>query len=88
METYLLVSVPPAPPLVVERHKWKEIKLYFGINELMPFYSMMNLRASHRPSIYYRPIQPSDLEVLVKIHGDLFPIRLENPFLINKVVRF
>ncbi|KAJ9546136.1 hypothetical protein OSB04_025843 [Centaurea solstitialis] len=51
----------------------------------MPFYSMMNLSASRRPSISYRPIQPTDLEVLVKIHGDLFPIRYEIEFFHNVV---
>ncbi|KAG9158098.1 hypothetical protein Leryth_000249 [Lithospermum erythrorhizon] len=28
----------------------------------------------------YRPIRPSDLEVLEKIHGELFPIRYESEF--------
>ncbi|MFS7996393.1 putative histone acetyltransferase [Helianthus anomalus] len=46
----------------------------------MSLYPMMNLRASRHPSISYRPIRPSDLEVLVKIHGDLFPIRYELEF--------
>ncbi|PWA64514.1 Acyl-CoA N-acyltransferase [Artemisia annua] len=50
----------------------------------MPYDPMMNLRG-HRPSISYRPIQPSDLEVLVKIHGDLFPIRYEIEFFHNVV---
>ncbi|KAJ0539505.1 putative histone acetyltransferase [Helianthus annuus] len=51
----------------------------------MSLYSMMNLRASRHPSISYRPIRPSDLEVLVKIHGDLFPIRYELEFFHNVV---
>lgn len=51
----------------------------------MPFYSMMNLRPPRHPSISYRPIQPTDLEVLVKIHGDLFPIRYEIEFFHNVV---
>ncbi|XP_071712050.1 histone acetyltransferase MCC1-like isoform X1 [Rutidosis leptorrhynchoides] len=46
---------------------------------------MMNLRAPRHPSIFYRPIEPSDLEVLVKIHGDLFPIRYEIEFFHNVV---
>lgn len=46
---------------------------------------MMNLRASRHPSISYRPIQPKDLDVLVKIHGDLFPIRYEIEFFHNVV---
>lgn len=67
---------------MVKRHKWKEITL--GVKLLMPYDPMMNLRG-HRPSISYRPIQPSDLEVLVKIHGDLFPIRYEIEFFHNVV---
>ncbi|KAK1431570.1 hypothetical protein QVD17_08030 [Tagetes erecta] len=51
----------------------------------MSFYSMMNLRASRHPSISYRPIRPSDLEVLRKLHGDLFPIRYEDEFFLNVV---
>ncbi|XP_071732138.1 histone acetyltransferase MCC1-like [Rutidosis leptorrhynchoides] len=51
----------------------------------MPSYLTMNLRARHHPSISYRPIKPSDLEVLVKIHGDLFPIRYEIEFFHNVV---
>lgn len=46
---------------------------------------MMNLSASRHPTISYRPIQPTDLEVLVKIHGDLFPIRYEIEFFHNVV---
>ncbi|KAL8233131.1 hypothetical protein R6Q57_002909 [Mikania cordata] len=51
----------------------------------MPLYSMMNLSASCNPSISFRPIRPSDLEVLVKLHGDLFPIRYEIEFFHNVV---
>ncbi|KAD4584143.1 hypothetical protein E3N88_21744 [Mikania micrantha] len=51
----------------------------------MPLYSMMNLSASCNPSISFRPIRPSDLEVLVKLHGDLFPIRYETEFFHNVV---
>lgn len=41
---------------------------------------MINTKASCRPIIAYRPIRPSDLEVLEKIHGELFPIRYEAEF--------
>ncbi|CAK9138422.1 unnamed protein product [Ilex paraguariensis] len=47
--------------------------------------SMVGLKGSHRPTICYRPIRPSDLEVLEKIHGDLFPIRYESEFFHNVV---
>lgn len=30
---------------------------------------------SRRPSIYYRPINPNDLDRLEKIHRDIFPIK-------------
>lgn len=40
--------------------------------------SMVNLKAPHHPVISYRPIQPSDLEVLENIHGELFPIRSDD----------
>ncbi|KAL3524539.1 hypothetical protein ACH5RR_017373 [Cinchona calisaya] len=46
---------------------------------------MVKLEASHHPVISYRPIRPSDLEVLEKIHGDLFPIRYETEFFHNVV---
>ncbi|RAL46937.1 hypothetical protein DM860_016571 [Cuscuta australis] len=46
---------------------------------------MVNIKTSHRPIISYRPIRPSDLEVLEKIHGDLFPIRYESEFFQNVV---
>ncbi|CAI9767785.1 unnamed protein product [Fraxinus pennsylvanica] len=47
--------------------------------------SMVNLKAPDRPIISYRPIRPSDLEVLENIHGDLFPIRYESEFFRNAV---
>ncbi|CAA2981787.1 histone acetyltransferase MCC1 [Olea europaea subsp. europaea] len=46
---------------------------------------MVNLKAPHYPVISYRPIQPSDLEVLENIHGELFPIRYESEFFRNAV---
>nr|XP_016467834.1 PREDICTED: histone acetyltransferase MCC1-like [Nicotiana tabacum] len=47
--------------------------------------AMQNLKLSHNPLIHYRPIRTSDLEVLQKIHGDLFPIRYESEFFQNVV---
>ncbi|KAH7854311.1 hypothetical protein Vadar_012373 [Vaccinium darrowii] len=47
--------------------------------------SMADWRGRHRPVIAYRPIRPSDLEVLEKIHYDLFPIRYEPEFFSNVV---
>ncbi|KAL9342097.1 hypothetical protein Peur_065422 [Populus x canadensis] len=41
---------------------------------------MANQNFSHHPTICYRPIQPSDLEVLERIHADIFPIRYESEF--------
>uniref|UniRef100_A0A6N2KTU7 N-alpha-acetyltransferase 60 n=1 Tax=Salix viminalis TaxID=40686 RepID=A0A6N2KTU7_SALVM len=35
---------------------------------------------SHHPTICYRPIQPCDLEILERIHADIFPIRYESEF--------
>ncbi|KAM7467571.1 hypothetical protein LguiB_015133 [Lonicera macranthoides] len=46
---------------------------------------MVDLRGPHRPTISYRPIGPSDLEVLEKIHCELFPIRYEPEFFHNVV---
>ncbi|XP_009398474.2 histone acetyltransferase MCC1 [Musa acuminata AAA Group] len=46
---------------------------------------MLEPRGSHRPTIIYRPIQPSDLEVLEQIHLALFPIRYERDFFLNVV---
>ncbi|XP_024021246.1 histone acetyltransferase MCC1 [Morus notabilis] len=43
------------------------------------------MRPSPRPIICYRPLRPSDLEILEKIHGDLFPIRYESEFFKNVV---
>lgn len=51
----------------------------------MPYCSMVNVRRLRRPGISYRPIRPSDFEALVKIHGDLFPIRYEAEFFHNVV---
>lgn len=39
---------------------------------------MVKPNAIDCPSICYRPIEPSDLEVLEQIHGNLFPIRYVN----------
>lgn len=46
---------------------------------------MINLKKSYRPVISYRSIRPYDLEVLEKIHCDLFPIRYETEFFHNVV---
>ncbi|CAI9087065.1 OLC1v1021036C2 [Oldenlandia corymbosa var. corymbosa] len=46
---------------------------------------MVKFEASHHPLISYRPIRTSDLDVLEKIHGDLFPIRYETEFFQNVV---
>ncbi|KAJ6858644.1 hypothetical protein NC652_041056 [Populus alba x Populus x berolinensis] len=46
---------------------------------------MVNRKISHRPTICYRPIQPSDLEVLERLHADIFPIRYEEEFFQNVV---
>lgn len=46
---------------------------------------MVNIKVPRHPSIAYRPIQPSDLGVLEKIHGELFPIRYEAEFFHNVV---
>ncbi|XP_047338085.1 histone acetyltransferase MCC1-like [Impatiens glandulifera] len=34
----------------------------------------------YSPAISYRPIQPSDLDVLMRLHTDLFPVRYEPEF--------
>lgn len=47
--------------------------------------SMVNPKLSHRASICYRPIEPSDREILEQIHCDLFPIRYESEFFQNVV---
>ncbi|XP_072955956.1 histone acetyltransferase MCC1 [Typha angustifolia] len=46
---------------------------------------MLEPRSSPRPTIAYRPIRPSDLEVLEQIHAALFPIRYEREFFLNVV---
>ncbi|PSS04554.1 Histone acetyltransferase [Actinidia chinensis var. chinensis] len=46
---------------------------------------MVDLKGAHCPAISFRPIRPSDLEVLEKIHSDLFPIRYESEFFHNVV---
>ncbi|XP_010034940.2 histone acetyltransferase MCC1 isoform X2 [Eucalyptus grandis] len=45
---------------------------------------MVPLTACH-PTISYRPIRPSDLEILEQLHGELFPIRYESEFFQNVV---
>ncbi|KAI3431106.1 uncharacterized protein J3R85_008031 [Psidium guajava] len=40
---------------------------------------MVPLTSCHS-TLSYRPIRPSDLEILERIHGDLFPIRYESEF--------
>lgn len=39
----------------------------------------------HHPIISYRPIRPSDLEILEQLHTDVFPIRYESEFFQNVV---
>ncbi|KAJ4957868.1 hypothetical protein NE237_024979 [Protea cynaroides] len=46
---------------------------------------MVDPKAQHSPNIVLRRIQPSDLEVLERIHGELFPIRYESEFFHNVV---
>ncbi|KAG8381673.1 hypothetical protein BUALT_Bualt06G0146000 [Buddleja alternifolia] len=46
---------------------------------------MENRKVSCRPIIAYRPIRPSDLAVVEKLHSDLFPIRYEFEFFLNVV---
>ncbi|KAF7825015.1 histone acetyltransferase MCC1-like [Senna tora] len=41
---------------------------------------MVSPKLSKRPKICYRPIRPSDLDILEHIHGKLFPIRYESAF--------
>lgn len=45
-------------------------------------------KPSQRPSISFRPIQPSDLEIVERIHCDLFPIRQVDWFLCHKSIGF
>ncbi|KAK1326885.1 hypothetical protein QJS10_CPA01g02944 [Acorus calamus] len=47
--------------------------------------SMLDAKAPHCPNIVYRPIRPSDLEVLEQIHAALFPIRYEMEFFLSVV---
>lgn len=54
-------------------------KTTYYFQGLIPHSSMFDHQRSHRPSISYRPIRPSDLEVIEKLHAELFPIRWENP---------
>ncbi|XP_042047133.1 histone acetyltransferase MCC1-like [Salvia splendens] len=51
----------------------------------MPYYSMVNIKVHRGPVIAYRPIQPSDLVILERTHGELFPIRYETEFFQNVV---
>ncbi|XAR71528.1 Histone acetyltransferase [Bertholletia excelsa] len=46
---------------------------------------MVSLKGTQLPNITYRPIRPSDLEVLEQIHCNLFPIRYESEFFHNVV---
>lgn len=46
---------------------------------------MVDPKAVHCPTIVYRPMRPSDLEVLEQIHLALFPIRYESEFFLNVV---
>uniref|UniRef100_A0A0D9VJR7 N-alpha-acetyltransferase 60 n=1 Tax=Leersia perrieri TaxID=77586 RepID=A0A0D9VJR7_9ORYZ len=46
---------------------------------------MLDPRSEIYPTVEYRPIQPSDLEVLENIHLALFPIRYEREFFLNVV---
>ena len=55
---------------------------------LMQHSTMVDLKGVHRPSISYRPIRPSDLEVLEKIHCDLFLIRSDDFILGYLVISF
>lgn len=46
---------------------------------------MVDLKASHRPTISFRPVLPSDRNILEQIHADIFPIRYEPEFFQNVV---
>ncbi|KAL2921443.1 Histone acetyltransferase MCC1 [Bienertia sinuspersici] len=48
---------------------------------------MLGRKTPRRSSIGYRPIGPSDLEILQQLHADLFPIRYEPEFFHNVVNR-
>ncbi|CAN0888193.1 Histone acetyltransferase MCC1 [Linum grandiflorum] len=41
---------------------------------------MTRPKVSHRPSICFRAILPSDLEILERMHAEIFPIRYEAEF--------
>ncbi|XP_077234962.1 histone acetyltransferase MCC1-like [Tasmannia lanceolata] len=60
----------------------RDIKLMQGIKSRI---SMKVSKAARCPTIVYRPIRPSDLEVLEQIHATLFPIRYESEFFLNVV---
>ncbi|CAL9230572.1 unnamed protein product [Arabidopsis halleri] len=47
--------------------------------------SMEEPKIARRPTICFRPINPSDLERLEQIHRDIFPIRYESEFFQNVV---
>ncbi|PKU70212.1 histone acetyltransferase MCC1 [Dendrobium catenatum] len=46
---------------------------------------MFELEIKHCPTIIYRPIRPSDLQVLELIHASLFPVRYDIDFFLNVV---
>ncbi|ONK71740.1 uncharacterized protein A4U43_C04F11880 [Asparagus officinalis] len=73
------------------RHRWdnhciciffSNISVFKGLVVLLP---MLDTRSIHFPTIIYRPMGPSDLEPLVKIHAALFPVRYEREFFLNVV---
>ncbi|XP_020574656.1 histone acetyltransferase MCC1-like isoform X3 [Phalaenopsis equestris] len=46
---------------------------------------MFDFKIKHHPTIIYRPIRPSDLQVLELIHASLFPVRYDIDFFLNVV---
>ncbi|KAJ4759099.1 N-alpha-acetyltransferase 60 [Rhynchospora pubera] len=46
---------------------------------------MLDSSSNYSPTIVYRPIRPSDLDVLEQIHIALFPIRYEREFFLDVV---
>ncbi|KAJ3675378.1 hypothetical protein LUZ60_004420 [Juncus effusus] len=46
---------------------------------------MLNPSSAFHPNIIYRPIRPSDLDLLEQIHISLFPIRYEREFFLDVV---
>ncbi|CAA6667041.1 unnamed protein product [Spirodela intermedia] len=46
---------------------------------------MLDKKITHRPTITYRPMRPTDLQALQQIHAGLFPIRYELEFFLNVV---